>query len=73
MPNPSWLPSGREQLLQEQLQCERQEFQAWKLEASRSLAPLQPQAQAPSLVDSTEPTIDIDTPMEVIDKPQRYS
>ena len=32
---------------------------------------IQSQAQAPSLVDLPEPPIDIDAPVEVIDKPQR--
>ena len=32
MPNPGWQLSSKEQLLQDQLQREHQEFQAWKLE-----------------------------------------
>ena len=67
MPNPGWQPSGREQLLQDQLQRERQEFQAWKIEVSKNLVPTQLQAQAPSLVDLTEPPMNIDAPVEVID------
>ena len=68
---PRLAASTREQLLQDQLQREHQEFQALKLEVSKNLVPTQPQAQAPSLVDLTEPPMDIDTPVEVIDKPQR--
>ena len=32
MPNSGWQLSPREQMLQDQLQCERQQFDAWKLE-----------------------------------------
>ena len=72
MPNPDWQLSSKEQLLQDQLQHERQEFQDWKLEMSKNLAQgIQSQAQAPSLVDLTEPPIDIYAPVEVINKPQR--
>ena len=72
MPNPVWQVSSRDQLLQDQLQRDRQEFQAWKLEMSKNLAQgIQPQAQAPSLVDLTEPPDDIDGPEEVVNKPQR--
>ena len=71
-PNSGSQVSSREQLLQDQLQRKRQEFQAWKLKMSKNLAQgIQPQAQAPSLVDLTEPSVDIDAPVEVIDKPQR--
>ena len=70
MPNPVWQVSSRDQLLQDQLQRDRQEFQAWKLEMSKNLAQgIQPQAQAPSLVDLTEPPDDIDGPGEVVNKP----
>ena len=69
-PKLGWQISSREQLLQDPLQRERQEFQAWKLEMSKYLAQgIQPQVQAPSLVDLTEPPVDIDAPVEVINKP----
>ena len=39
---------------------------------SKNLAQgIQPQVQAPSLVDLTEPPEDIDAPGEVVNKPQR--
>ena len=74
MPNPNWQYLSREQLFQDQLQRERQEFQefqAWKLEMTKNLVPTQSQAQAPSLVDLTEPPVDIDAPVEVTNKPRR--
>ena len=44
------LLTQREQILQDQLQCEHQQFEAWKLEVETALQTYltQPQAQAPS-------------------------
>ena len=78
MPNPGWQVSSREQLLRDQLQrerqefqlqCERQEFQAWKLEMSKKLAQgSQPRPQAPPLVNVTGLSDDIDASGEVVNK-----
>ena len=50
---------------------EFQQFQAWKLEMSKNLAPTQSQTQAQSFVDLTEPQEKTGISGEVISKPRR--
>ena len=54
MPNPGWQVTQKEQILQEQLQRERQQFGAWKLEMENKILTPQsqvshPQVQAPPI------------------------
>ena len=66
MSNPSWEVSQREQMLQNQLLQERQQFEAWKV---RQAQPQVSQMQAPPIVPSG-PTVSekvkIDDDVEVI-------
>ena len=51
MPNPGWQTTQREQMLQEQLKHEHQQFDAWKLEMENKTLysqVSQPQVQAPA-------------------------
>ena len=56
MPNPGWqMLTQREQILQDQLQCERQQLEAWRIEVENKTLALQsqvsqPQVQAPPVV-----------------------
>ena len=60
MANPSWEASRREQLLQNQLLQERQQFEAWKARRAQP-QPQAAQGQAPPLVP-LEPTVIVKVP-----------